>query len=281
MEEKLNILAEKIRNANSIVIAGHKNPDGDSLCSMLALARLIELNFGKNPVCAYDGNIPDYLDRVPGRSTVKYFEKIDGNHPFDLAIIVDYGDAAHLGGTLPLVRGACEIAEIDHHKNPTPMGQICFDNENAAATGQIIFHMMCGAGWRADADALKLMAVAMLNNKSRPTILAEARVTSRAEFFYHDRLAVAMVTGRDYKHLDGRGDVILNLLGQIKNVEYVVLLKQQKENQIGISLRSRSQPINHIAEMFGGGGHLYAAGAVAHDTLENVRARVIDVFKGI
>ena len=75
MEEKLNILAEKIRNANSIVIAGHKNPDGDSLCSMLALARLIELNFGKNPVCAYDGNIPDYLDRVPGRSTVKYFEK--------------------------------------------------------------------------------------------------------------------------------------------------------------------------------------------------------------
>ncbi len=316
MEEKLNILAEKIRNANSIIIAGHKNPDGDSLCSMLALARLIELNYGKNPVCAYDGNIPDYLDRVPGRSTVKYFEKIDSNHPFDLAIIVDYGDAAHLGGTLPLVRGACEIAEIDHHKNPTPMGQICFDNENAAATGQIIFHMMCGAGWRADADALKLMAVAMLtdtghfkfvrdgavlrdmaqlvdmgvslrdlsdmlNNKSRSTILAEARVTSRAEFFYHDRLAVAMVTGRDYKHLDGRGDVILNLLGQIKNVEYVVLLKQQKENQIGISLRSRSQPINHIAEMFGGGGHLYAAGAVAHDTLENVRARVIDVFKGI
>lgn len=316
MKQKLEILAEKIRNAHSIVIAGHKNPDGDSLCSMLAMARLIELNFGKIPVCVYDGNIPDYLDRVPGRDSVRYYEKLDPAQTFDMAIIVDYGDGAHLGGALDIVRAADTIVEIDHHKNANPLGQICFDDDAAAAAGQIIYRMMRAAGWRTDMDTLDLLGVAMLtdtghfkfvrdgavlrdmadlvdggvslrdltdrlNNKTRSTILTESRVASRAEFFYHDRLALAMVPMRDYKYLDGRGDVILNLLGQIKNVEYVVLLKQQKENQIGISLRSRTHPINHIAEIFGGGGHLYAAGAVAHDTLENVRARIIELFKDV
>ena len=61
MKKELNLLVEKIRGANSIVIVGHKNPDGDCVCATLALARLIELNFGKVPVCMYDGNFPNIL----------------------------------------------------------------------------------------------------------------------------------------------------------------------------------------------------------------------------
>ena len=64
------------------------------------------------------------------------------------------------------------------------------------------------------------------------------------------------------------------------SVEYVVLLKEQKENQIGISLRSKRIPVNTIAESFGGGGHLCAAGAVVQDNLENVHKKVIEAFKG-
>ena len=58
-------------------------------------------------------------------------------------------------------------------------------------------------------------------------------------------------------------------------------LKEQKENQIGISLRSRKIPVNKIAESFGGGGHLYAAGAVVADSLQNVHDKVISAFKGM
>ena len=84
-----------------------------------------------------------------------------------------------------------------------------------------------------------------------------------------------------YKKLDGRGELVLASLGQIHGVEYVVLLKEQKENQIGISFRSRSEPVNKIAESFGGGGHLCAAGAVVADSLENVYNKVVNAFKGM
>ena len=95
------------------------------------------------------------------------------------------------------------------------------------------------------------------------------------------RLAVATINNEDYKKLDGRGEIVLSLLAQIHGVQYVVLLKEHKEDQIGISIRSRKTPINQIAESFGGGGHLCAAGAVVADNLQNVHDAIINAFKGM
>ena len=94
-------------------------------------------------------------------------------------------------------------------------------------------------------------------------------------------MAIAIVDADAYKHLDGRGETALSLLGQIKGVEFIAMLKHQKENQIGVSLRSKYIPINKIAEKLGGGGHMCAAGAVVYDTLDNVKDKVIQMFKGM
>ena len=121
----------------------------------------------------------------------------------------------------------------------------------------------------------------LLCNKDKKTVLVEAETVSNAQFFFKNRLALAVIKHDDYKKLDGRGEIVLNLLSQIHGVEFVVLLKEQKENQIGISIRSKTVPINQIAESFGGGGHLYAAGAVVLDSLDNVQTQIVNAFKGI
>ena len=127
-----------------------------------------------------------------------------------------------------------------------------------------------------------LRLVELMNNKPRKAVLVEAAAAANAEFYYRNRLAVAIINRRDYRDMDGRGEMILNILGQIKGVEYVVLLKEQKETQIGVSIRSRSRAIDKIAASFGGGGHERAAGAIVRgDTLENVRAKIIEAFKGM
>ena len=141
-------------------------------------------------------------------------------------------------------------------------------------------------------DALRIMAdlvdagvnirnlIELMNNKPRKAVQLEARTAANAEFFYHGRLALATIVKKDYKYLDGRGETVLSLLGQISGVEYIVLLKEQKPEQIGISIRSRKNPIDKIAVALGGGGHERAAGAIVRDSLENVRARVLELFKG-
>lgn len=314
MEQKINEFFERVRNAKSIAIMGHKNPDGDSLCSVLALAHLIEKNFGISPVCLYDGNIPDALDNVPLRSRIKYFERVDMSKPFDLAIVMDYGNPVHIGGGQPIVDKARFIIEIDHHRNDNNVGQLCINDDSAAATAIIVYKMMRQEGLFMDSytadlltlailtdtgnfkfarsgDPLRIVAdlvdsgvnirglIELMNNKPRKAVQLEARTAANAEFFYHGRLALATVCKKDYKYLDGRGETVLNLLGQIQGVDYVVLIKEQKPEQIGLSIRSRKKPIDHIAVALGGGGHERAAGAVVRDTLENVRARVLELFK--
>ncbi len=314
MENKIKEFFEHIKAAKSIVIMGHKNPDGDSLCSVLALAHLIELNFGVQPLCVYDGNISDSLDYVPHRHRIKYFERVDLTQIFDVAIVMDYGNQAHIGGPRPLVDNAKFIVEIDHHKNDNTIADLCLNDDAAAATAILVYNIMRAANMNIDSiasdllalgiltdtgnfkfvrngDALRIMAdlidsgvnvrnlIEMMNNKQRKAVQLEAQTAANAEFFYHGRLALATVSKKDYKYLDGRGELVLNLLGQIKGVEYIVLLKEQKPEQTGVSIRSRRKPIDGIAVALGGGGHERAAGAIVRDNMENVRKRILELFK--
>ena len=317
MNKKIETLIEQIKKAKSIAISGHKNPDGDALCSVLALSRLIEKNYGTKCVCVYDGNVPDYLDNIPLRRHAHCWNKIDETAPFDMAILVDYGAEHQVGGPLEIVRNAKYVVEIDHHKNDAPIADLCIDDENADAAAVVIYRVVRELKWRVDMDVRDLLAVAILtdtgnfkfaknaesltimadlvnggvsirhlveimNNKPRKAILVEARAAGDAEFFYHNKLAIATIHHREYRDMDGRGEMVLNILGQIKGVEYIVLLKEQKEDQIGISIRSRGAAIDHIAESFGGGGHKNAAGAVVRGaTLESVHQDIIKAFKGM
>lgn len=315
MVSKIQAFWDKVKNAKSILIVGHKNPDGDSLCSVLALAGIIKQNFGKESVCLYDGNIPDYLDKVPYRDDIIFYEHFNLSTRFDLAIVLDYGTVAHIGGALPLVKKAGYRMEIDHHKNVNHIGDLCISKENASSVGEVLYEMAKSAGLIYDKDVVELIAASILtdtgnfkycktgkplcivanlvdrglyikeladklNNKPWKTIKTEAGVIVNTEFYYNRQLAVAVVDSKDYKNLDGRGDIILGLLEQTKGVEYIALLKEQKTCQIGLSLRSREKDILHIAESFGGGGHPCAAGAVVFDSLENVKKQVIKAFKG-
>lgn len=315
MEQNIKTFIEKIKSAKNIAIMGHKNPDGDSYCSVLALAKLIELNYGIRPTCIYDGNIPEYLDEMPLRSWIKYYERVDLTEVYDVVILMDYGTPKHIGGARPIVDNAKFIIEIDHHQNDERLGMLCIDDETAAATGQILYNIMKTLDWKFDQDVLDLLAVALitdtgnfkfvrdgrvmrimaelvddgvvlqnlfdsLRNKPRKAIVVEAGAASRAEFLFKGKLAIAIIPHKDYKYLDGRGETVLNLLGSIKGVEYIAFLKEQKAEQTGVSLRSRGKPINHIAEALGGGGHMYAAGAVVNDSVENVRNRIIELLRG-
>jgi len=317
MKKNVKIFDEKLRGAKSIVVMAHKNPDGDALCSVLAMARLIEKNYGKKCVCMYDGNVPDYLDNVPLRNRALYWDKVKISKSFDVAIVLDYGAEHQIGGPIEAIKNAKFVVEVDHHKNDNPIADLCLNDDTADAAAVVLYNIMRDAGWVADIETLELLAIGILtdtgnfkfakkpetlsvmsdlvrggviirnlveimNNKSRKAILVEARAAGNAEFFYRNKLAIATISRRDYRDMDGRGETVLNILGQIKGVEYVVLLKEQKETQIGISIRSRGAAIDKIAESFGGGGHLLAAGAVVRgDTLENVRAKIIEAFKGM
>lgn len=317
MMKKIKKFEEKINQAKSIVIMGHKNLDGDALCSGLALARLIEKNFGKRVVCVYDGNIPDNLDNVPCRKNVEFYEHINENKNFDVAIVLDYGNKRNIGGPLKFIENADFVVEIDHHLHEEKeFGDLCINDESAAATAEIIYRIMTKANWSYDDSVAELLMTGIITDtghflfvktgrvlrivadlieygvdiqkitvgladKPRKTVVVESVAAGNAEFLFKNTLALAVIDNKSYRNLDGRGETVLSLLGQIRGLDYIVLLKEQKPNQIGISLRGKFKAVDKIANELGGGGHKYAAGAVVYDSLENVKKRVLDIFKRV
>lgn len=69
----------------------------------------------------------------------------------------------------------------------------------------------------------------------------------------------------------------------IEGVEVGILLKEKKENEVKVSLRSKNYvDVSKIAKVFGGGGHIKASGCTIYDSIENAKAKVLEqVLKSI
>lgn len=78
-------------------------------------------------------------------------------------------------------------------------------------------------------------------------------------------------------------DGITSYTRDIQGVEVGILLKEKKENEIKVSLRSKNYvDVSEIAKSFGGGGHVRAAGCTINDSIENAKKRVLEaVLKSI
>jgi len=62
---------------------------------------------------------------------------------------------------------------------------------------------------------------------------------------------------------------VIRQLRSIAGVEYAAFLKEKEEKKIRLSLRAKTEGnVAEIAEKFGGGGHIKAAGATLNMTME-------------
>ena len=93
------------------------------------------------------------------------------------------------------------------------------------------------------------------------------------------KVAVMMVTQEmlqkyniDFKDIDG----IVPYARDIENVEIGILLKEKCNNEIKVSLRSKSYAnVSKIAKVFSGGGHMRASGCTINDNIENAKIKII------
>ncbi len=101
-----------LKNASSICLTTHINPDGDGLAACLAMQTILH-NLGYNA----DIIVDDFnLERF---AFVDVFSRIKINNPadcYDLVIIVDLHDKQRLGDRSHLAEKGNEVYIIDHHE---------------------------------------------------------------------------------------------------------------------------------------------------------------------
>ena len=307
----LDDIIEEIDKAKNIVIVTHEIPDGDAVGSSLALyAGLKQL--GKD----VDVVIPEYsktFEFLPNSSEIK---KEGRNETYDLAIALDCGDIKRLNGFANYFEDANTKISIDHHGSNTMFADYNFVNPTAPACAQILITVLeemgiiinkeigtcLLTGIITDTGGFKYKGVTaetfefvaeLLNkgvnvsdvykkvlqtiSKTRFELMQIA--INRLEFFEGGKLTFTYVTKEDIEKV-GAGsndhDGIVEMGRDIEGVEVSIFLRET-DNGYKISLRSNEYVnVSDICLMFGGGGHVRAAGGNINLPFEQAKAKIIE-----
>jgi phosphoesterase RecJ-like protein len=116
-------------------------------------------------------------------------------------------------------------------------------------------------------------------------LLLQKQVLSTLEILNKGRIAVQILRKADLLALDARfedAEALINIPLKSRDIRVSVLVKENREGQVRCSLRSKGEVnVSKIAQFFGGGGHVSAAGFKSGDSVEITLANVLNRINGI
>ncbi|MEY3370446.1 MAG: m protein [Cyanobacteriota bacterium] len=134
------IIIKKILSAESAVVTAHLNPDGDTLASMLALARVLEQAGIKTVHRVMHDDVPAIYKFFPDQELVLSSQKNQDQllDYYDLSFSCDCGSVARLGSAGEIWKKAKFTCNIDHHLSNPLYGDLNWVDPNATCTGQVV-----------------------------------------------------------------------------------------------------------------------------------------------
>lgn len=95
--------------------------------------------------------------------------------------------------------------------------------------------------------------------------------------YRNDAFAIICITKSDLREFSLTTDDVSDLVDlfmSVKNLDGSIVVREEAHNYYKLSFRSRTLEILTWAREFGGGGHLFSAGAWVHDSSENILRRI-------
>ncbi|MGD9110104.1 MAG: bifunctional oligoribonuclease/PAP phosphatase NrnA [Phycisphaerales bacterium] len=109
------------------------------------------------------------------------------------------------------------------------------------------------------------------------------RMLNSLELHFDGRFAVQQLTVEDFKSTGASYKDTENLIDQcrlIKTVQAAALFVELKDGRVRCSLRSGGKiDVRKVAQEFGGGGHICAAGVYLQGPLQNAKRKIFDSVK--
>ncbi len=317
IEASMEEAKEIIRDSSNIYIASHINPDGDNIGSMLALGLGLK-KIGKSVKILKSDSLPEEFNFLPGYYYIEDLNSLPDE--IALFIALDSSDEDRLGENKRLLEISKTIINIDHHISNNKFGHINIVDPNAAATGELVFNFLQVLGINIDKEIAENIYTAIstdtgsfkyesvtsnthlivsqliqagikvgeLNiklyesqslNKTRLFITALGSMN----IYFDGKLALVKISQEMLEEVNAKmedSEGIVSFLRKIEGVEVACLLKELKEEDIKISIRSKEYvDVSLLCEELGGGGHKRAAGCSIYSSLENAEKTIIEKLK--
>lgn len=267
----------EIAQAKKILLIPHKNPDGDALGAISALAEYF-ISCGIEPEIFCDTEIQSKYYFLPHLPLIKNDPLIFTDKEIDLIIVVDTGDLIHAGVDQYLKNHSGKIINMDHHHTNPLYGYLNLVDKQAASTTEIIYsffrynnvtitHQIATSlltGLIADTENFtngattpKAMSVAselvryganykminnwLLKNKSLNILRLWGTALSRLKKHEEMDLVYTYILQEDFKKHEveeTESDGIANFLNKLDGAKISLIMKETADKKIKGSLRT-------------------------------------------
>lgn len=306
-KQAINLFHRKIKEAKTIAISGHINPDGDCIGACLGLCAYILDMDAEKKVDILLEPISEKFRFLKHSDKITQEKKTD--EAYDLYFSLDCSDMERLGAFQNEFEEAAYKICVDHHISNQGFGDMTFINPDASSTCEILYDIL--EEKKISFDTAQCIYLGIVHdtgvfkhsNTTRKVMeIAGALIEKgvRPEFiidetFYKKTYIQNQILGRALmesillldkkiifsairkKDIDFYGiesadlDGIIDQLRVTEGVECALFLYEKTEGQFKVSLRSNGRvDVRKIAEKFGGGGHVKAAGCTVEGNVRDI-----------
>lgn len=307
---------EKLKDITSVGISGHIRPDGDCVGSTLAVYNYISTYYPEIHVELFLESIPDVFHFLKNADKIQHGYEEDKS--FDLFIVLDCGDEGRLGPFVKYYNAAKQTLCIDHHVSNQAFAEENYIIPDASSTCELVFHLLdtekitkeiaecLYTGMVHDtgvfqysctsAQTMNTAGILMEKGIDYPKIVTDTfylktydqnRILGYAllnsKLYLDGKVIVTYLTKENLeefhcttKELDG----IVNQLRVTKGTEVAVFLYESEDGSYKASFRVTGDVnVAEIAQVFGGGGHVKAAGCNIFGDIDTVIERILAEIK--
>ncbi len=135
-----------VREAKSVVLSTHVNPDGDALGSQLALADLLQARGAAARIVNHDAIPAPYRFLDPGQSLIESYAPATHDDLFRTAshiLVVDANQTSRLGNVeASVIASSASKIIVDHHPHPGSFAALTMIDTDATSTGEIVYKIL-------------------------------------------------------------------------------------------------------------------------------------------
>lgn len=307
-------ISSELKEAKTIAIGGHVRPDGDCVCSVMALYRYLQKKLPQAEIDIYLEEPPAPFHVLQGIEDIK--SEFNTDKSYDLFFALDCNDE-RLGDALPIFRRAKKRVNIDHHISNTGCGDINIVEPERSSTAELLYDLM--EPEFVDEEIAKAVYIGIAHdtgvfrysNTSSHTLQIAADLLKFGfdfsalieETYYEKTYFQTQIMGRailgSVRFMDGRCivsmvsrrmmefycvtpkdlDGIVNQLQGVKGVDCAIFMYETGTLEYKVSMRSNGLvDVSKVAVKFGGGGHVRAAGCTMngtyHDNINNLSREI-------
>lgn len=294
--EKLNIILNKIKEYDTIMLFRHFRPDGDCKGATMGLRDILRLTYPEKSIYLINDDHSDYLAFM-GEEDPEVADEVYQNA---LGIVLDTAtpDRIH-NQKYQLCK---ELIKIDHHIEVVPYGDYSwvesqrssacemvakfydtFRNElkiDRAAAQHLYTGMVTDSGRfqfsSVTGETLRLAGLLLDTGFDTELMYAHLQLKDFDELKFKSHVLKKMKiteNGVAYVHIDRAtiekfgltSEAASNCVGAMADIKgclcWIAFIDSMEDHKIRVRLRSRFVSINKVAENYRGGGHAQACGA--------------------